>query len=351
MKQVEISTGKSYKVLIGNGILSDSGRLIAEVSHAKTAAIVTDDIVNLLYADTLEASLKSAGFNTVKFVFPNGEGSKNINTYSDMLEFMAENRLTRSDLIVALGGGVTGDMAGFTAATYLRGIDFVQIPTTLLAMVDSSVGGKTAIDLNAGKNLAGAFYQPSLVIADTDTLSSLKPETFADGMAETIKYGVLFDRDFFDFLLNENAKDLLEETVEKCVCFKRDTVNADENDRGIRGLLNLGHTAGHAIEKCSGYSVSHGSAVAIGMVIIARGAYKSGIVKEDITPNIVEILEKYNLPTQTDYTADELFKAAGSDKKCDGGKITLIIPETVGKCRLYKTEFNEFYDILKKGLK
>ncbi len=351
MKQVEISTGKSYKVLIDNGILSDSGRLIAEVSHAKTAAIVTDDIVNLLYADTLEASLKSAGFNTVKFVFPNGEGSKNINTYSDMLEFMAENRLTRSDLIVTLGGGVAGDMAGFAAATYLRGIDFVQIPTTLLAMVDSSVGGKTAIDLKAGKNLAGAFYQPSLVIADTDTLSTLTPEIFSDGMAETVKYGVLFDREFFDFLMKNEAKDRLDYIVEKCVKFKRDTVNADENDRGIRGLLNLGHTAGHAIEKCSGYSVSHGSAVAIGMVIIARGAYKSGLVKEDISPRIIDILKKYNLPTETDFTAEELFAAAEIDKKCDGDSITLVIPETVGKCKLYKTEFQDFYDILEKGLK
>ena len=351
MKQVEISTGKSYKVLIGNGILSDSGRLIAEVSHAKIAAIVTDDIVNSLYADTLETSLKAAGFDTVKFVFPNGESSKNINTYSEMLEFMAENHLTRSDLIVALGGGVTGDMAGLTAATYLRGIDFVQIPTTLLAMVDSSVGGKTAIDLNAGKNLAGAFYQPSLVIADIDTLSTLTPEIFSDGMAETVKYGVLFDREFFDYLMKNEAKDRLDYIVEKCVKFKRDTVNADEKDRGVRALLNLGHTVGHAIEKCSDYNISHGSAVAIGMVIIARGAYKSGLVKEDISPKIIDILKKYNLPTETDYSADELFSAASSDKKCDGDSIALVIPETVGKCKLYKTEFQDFYDILKKGLK
>ncbi len=351
MKQVEISTGKSYKVLIGNGILSDSGRLIAEVSHAKIAAIVTDDMVNSLYADSLETSLKAAGFDTVKFVFPNGESSKNINTYSEMLEFMAENHLTRSDLIVALGGGVVGDMAGFAAATYLRGIDFVQIPTTLLAMVDSSVGGKTAIDLNAGKNLAGAFYQPSLVIADIDTLSTLTPEIFSDGMAETVKYGVLFDREFFDFLMKNEAKDRLDYIVEKCVKFKRDTVNADENDRGIRGLLNLGHTAGHAIEKCSGYRISHGSAVAIGMVIIARGVYKSGLVKEDISPRIIDILKKYNLPTETDFTAQELFNTAEIDKKCDCDSITLVIPETVGKCKLYKTEFKNFYDILEKGLK
>ena len=351
MKTVRISTSKSYDVLIGRGILQDSGSLIRNISKAKTAAIITDDIVNSLYADTLEASLQAAGFETVKFVFLNGEKSKNIETYSQILEFLAENRLTRSDLIVALSGGVAGDMAGFAAATYLRGIDFVQIPTTLLAMVDSSVGGKTAIDLKAGKNLAGAFYQPSLVIADTDTLSTLKPETFSDGMAETIKYGVLFDGAFFDFLLENEARENLEYIVEKCVCFKRDTVNADENDRGVRALLNLGHTAGHAIEKCSDYTVSHGSAVAIGTVIISKGAYKAGLCNEDISPRLAEIFNKYSLPTATEYSAEELFKAAGSDKKCDGDSITLVIPETVGKCRLYKTEFKEFYDILEKGLK
>lgn len=350
MKTVEVSTGSKYNIVIGDGLLKDSGRMIREVTSAKTAAIVTDSVVDGLYSDTVRKSLEANGFETVKFVFPNGEKSKNINTYSDMLEFMAENRLTRSDCIVALGGGVVGDMAGFCAATYLRGISFVQIPTTLLACVDSSVGGKTAIDLKAGKNLAGAFYQPKLVICDYSTLSTLTDEIFADGMAETIKYGALFDGDFLNFLNENNARDNLEYIIEKCVTFKRDIVNVDETDRGVRGLLNFGHTIGHSIEKCSNFAVSHGSAVAIGMVLMSRGAYKSGITKADITEFLVSLLKKYNLPVSTDFSADELFDVTLSDKKRSGDDITLVIPSEFGKCELYKTQINSLKDIIEKGL-
>ncbi len=350
MKTVEVSTGSKYNIVIGDGLLKDSGRMIREVTSAKTAAIVTDSVVDGLYSDTVRKSLEANGFETVKFVFPNGEKSKNISTYSDMLEFMAENRLTRSDCIVALGGGVVGDMAGFCAATYLRGISFVQIPTTLLACVDSSVGGKTAIDLKAGKNLAGAFYQPKLVICDYSTLSTLTDEIFADGMAETIKYGALFDGDFLNFLNESNARENLEYIIEKCVTFKRDIVNVDETDRGVRGLLNFGHTIGHSIEKCSNFAVSHGSAVAIGMVLMSRGAYKSGITKADITEFLVSLLKKYNLPVSTDFSAEELFDVTLSDKKRSGDDITLVIPSEFGKCELYKTQINSLKDIIEKGL-
>lgn len=350
MKTVEVSTGSKYNIVIGDGLLKDSGRMIREVTSAKTAAIVTDSVVDGLYSDTVRKSLEANGFETVKFVFPNGEKSKNINTYSDMLEFMAENRLTRSDCIVALGGGVVGDMAGFCAATYLRGISFVQIPTTLLACVDSSVGGKTAIDLKAGKNLAGAFYQPKLVICDYSTLSTLSDEIFSDGMAETIKYGALFDGDFLNFLNEKNARDNLEYIIEKCVTFKRDIVNVDETDRGVRGLLNFGHTIGHSIEKCSNFAVSHGSAVAIGMVLMSRGAYKSGITKADITDFLVSLLKKYNLPVSTDFSSEELFDVTLSDKKRSGDDITLVVPSEFGKCELYKTQINSLKDIIEKGL-
>jgi 3-dehydroquinate synthase len=350
MKTVEVSTGNKYNIVIGDGLLKDSGRMIREVTSAKTAAIVTDSVVDPLYSDTVRNSLEANGFETVKLVFPNGEKSKNINTYSDMLEFMAENRLTRSDCIVALGGGVVGDIAGFCAATYLRGISFVQIPTTLLACVDSSVGGKTAIDLKAGKNLAGAFYQPKLVICDYSTLSTLSDEIFADGMAETIKYGALFDGDFLNFLNENNARDNLEYIIEKCVTFKRDVVNVDETDRGVRGLLNFGHTIGHAIEKCSDFAVPHGSAVAIGMVLMSRGAYKSGITKADITEFLVSLLKKYKLPVSTDFSADELFCITLSDKKRSGDDITLVIPSEFGKCEFYKTQINSLKDIIEKGL-
>lgn len=350
MEKIFIGTGKSYECLVGSGLLKQSGEYIKNVTDAKTIAVVTDSTVNELYADTLETSLKSEGFKTVKFVFKSGEESKNIATYSEMLEFMAESRLTRGDCIVALGGGVTGDMAGFCAATFLRGIDYIQIPTTLLAMVDSSVGGKTAIDLKAGKNLAGAFYQPRLVLADTDTLSTLKEETFSDGMAETVKYGILFDRGFFDFLLKNDAKAHLEYIVKKCIEFKRDTVVKDETDKGLRALLNLGHTVGHSVEKCSDYKITHGSAVAIGTVVISEGAYRLGLCKENITEELITIYKKYGLPVSTDFSAEELFSAASADKKFDRGMITLVIPETVGNCRLLKTEPSVLKDIIEKGI-
>lgn len=350
MKRVKVATDKSYEVVIGTGILNKSGELVREVCSSKKIAVVTDDIVNELYADTLISSLEKENYEVVKFVFPNGEESKNIITYSNMLEFMAENKLTRSDCIVALGGGVVGDMAGFCAATYLRGIDFIQIPTTLLALVDSSVGGKTAIDLKAGKNLAGAFYQPSLVIADCETLSTLKESTFSDGMAEVIKYGILFDGEFFDFLNENEAKDNLEYIVEKCVCFKRDIVSVDEKEKGSRALLNLGHTLAHAIEKCSDYKTEHGKAVAVGTVIISLGAYKLGLTQNDITDRVININKKYNLPVSTEYSASELLEVTKQDKKCDADKITLVIPEKIGKCKLYKTDFNTLKSVIEKGL-
>ncbi|MBQ5995338.1 MAG: 3-dehydroquinate synthase [Clostridia bacterium] len=349
MEKVLVKTEKSYECLIGRGLLKKCGSLIKETVSAKTIAIVTDDLVDRLYSQTVEVSLKQQGFETVKYVFKNGEASKNISVFSEMLEFMAQSRLTRGDCILALGGGVVGDMAGFCAATYLRGVPYIQLPTTLLAMVDSSVGGKTAIDLRAGKNLAGAFYQPELVIADVDTLATLKAETFADGMAETIKYGVLFDREFFDFLKENDASGELEKIVKRCIEFKRDTVERDETEKGERALLNLGHTIGHAIEKCSSYTVTHGSAVAAGMCIIAKGAYRCGLCEENIYDELVSILKKYGLPTESTFTSEQLFDMALSDKKMKSDGITLVIPEKIGRCRLLKAELSLLKDIIEKG--
>lgn len=351
MKTVEVNTGNPYNIYIGNGLLKQSGEMIREVTPAELVAIVTDDTVDALYADSLESSLIANGFSVVKFVFAHGEESKNIGVYSDMLEFMAEHHLTRSDCIIALGGGVTGDMAGFCAATYLRGIDYIQIPTTLLACVDSSVGGKTAIDLKAGKNLAGAFYQPRLVICDYETLDMLDDEIFADGMAEVIKYGAVFDSDFLGFLEQNDAKENIEYIIEKCVCFKRDIVNVDETDKGLRGLLNFGHTVGHAIEKCSHFEISHGSAVAIGMVIAARGAYKTGISKSDISNRLSELLQKHKLPVSTKFSIDELYEVTLSDKKRSGGCISLVVPTEWGKCILYKADMDFLREFIEKGLR
>lgn len=350
MQTVKVQASTNYTIYIESGLLKQAGKYLHAVSKAKTAVIVTDDVVNGLYADTVETSLKQAGFETLRFVFPNGEASKNITVFGELLEFLAANHVTRSDCVVALGGGVVGDLAGFAAATYQRGIDYVQIPTTLLSCVDSSVGGKTAIDLKGGKNLAGAFYQPKLVLCDYSTLSTLSDAQFADGMAEVIKYGMIFDRAFLDFLLENEAKDNLETVITRCVTLKRDVVEQDEQDHGKRGLLNFGHTLGHAIEGCSDFGITHGSAVAVGMVLASRAAYKLKVSKTDANELLCPLLQKYHLPLQTEYSAEELAARALSDKKRAGDRITLILPEEAGKCVLYPIPTDRLLEFTKQGL-
>ena len=335
MTVIPVSLDKGYQVHIGRGLLTRAGALIRSVSAARTVALISDDRVYPLYGTALADSLAAAGFAVVSFTFPNGERSKNLRTYCDILDFLAQNRLSRTDLVVALGGGVVGDLAGFAAATYLRGIGCVQIPTTLLAAVDSSVGGKTGVDLPAGKNLAGAFAQPRLVLCDPDTFETLEPAVFRDGCAEVIKYGLLGDRDFFDSLLRTPAAQQIETVVASCVRMKRDLVQRDPFDTGDRRLLNLGHTVGHAVETCSDYTVSHGAAVAMGMAAITRAAVKQNICTEDTLTAVLDILNRYDLPTELPYTAARLAEAAASDKKIAGGAVHLILPETVGRCRIH----------------
>ena len=280
----------------------------------------------------------------VSYVFPAGEESKNGQIFLDLLNFLAENQLTRSDMIVALGGGVVGDLAGFAAASYLRGIRFIQVPTTLLAAVDSSVGGKTAIDLPAGKNLAGAFCQPSLVLCDTDTLNSLPTDIFRDGCAEVIKYGVLYDPKLFAHLEEKGLSFDREAVITRCVELKRDVVMEDEFDTGARMKLNLGHTVGHGVEAKSHFAISHGKAVAIGMAIVSRASACAD------TPRIVALLEKFGLPTRTDYSADDLFTYTLSDKKRSGGTVNLIIPRAIGDCAITPTKVESLKSFIQAGL-
>ena len=350
MKIVEVNTKSPYRVLIGTGLLRQTGAYAAEVVKPCRAALVTDDIVNGYYADTVEASLSEAGFSVCKFVFPNGEESKNAQTYLRLLEFLASQKLTRSDLVVALGGGVTGDLAGFAAATYLRGIRFIQIPTTLLAAVDSSVGGKTGIDLAAGKNLAGAFWQPSLVLCDYGTLATLPLKTFADGVAESVKYGILTSPELFACFEAGDVQGELEEIIWECISIKRDVVMEDEFDNGKRQLLNLGHTFGHAVEKRSGFALTHGHAVAIGTVIAAELAVDLGLLEEAEAERIRKTLIRQGLPVSTEYTAEELLPLVLSDKKRRGNEITLILPERIGSCKLWPVNISELPKLLSAGL-
>lgn len=348
MKTIPVSASKTYDVRIGAGLLGCCGEELRAVSAAKTTAIVSDDTVWSLYGAVVEASLRGAGFRVVHTTFPAGEAHKTLETWGGLLRFFAESRLTRSDLVVALGGGVTGDMAGFAAAAYLRGVDYAQLPTTLLAAVDSSVGGKTGVDLPEGKNLAGCFYQPVAVLCDTDALSTLPAAQYRAGMAEVIKYGLLGDEAFFNALSQPEAFSQ-EALIARCVAMKRDIVERDEREGGLRRLLNLGHTVGHAVEQCSCFSVSHGEAVAMGMAAVTRAAVKRGLCAAETLPRLLALLERHGLPTELNYRAEALAAAARSDKKMSGGTLHLIVPERVGRCRVLPVTAEELTDWLKDG--
>ena len=349
MKTVHIDASRSYDVRIGRGLLDDCGRQIAERVRCASAAVVADDTVYALYGERVCASLEAAGVRTVCYVFPHGEKSKNLLEYAKILNFLAENRVTRADALIALGGGVTGDLGGFAAATYLRGIPFVQLPTTLLAAVDSSVGGKTAVDLPAGKNLAGAFYQPELVLCDLDTLDSLPREIFLDGCAEVIKYAVLGSRELFALLADIPSGKGLEEVTARCVEMKRDFVQSDELDRGARQMLNLGHTFGHAVEASSRFTLSHGKSVAIGMAMILRAACSRGLCSAETRDAVIALLQRYGLPTECPYPADMLLGALSADKKIFGTRLNLVVPTDIGACRLLPVGVDELSGWLRGG--
>ena len=350
MEIVKVTASKEYNVHIGSGFLDNVGEMLTKIKKPCRAVIVSDDTVFSIYGERVKKSLADNGYSVCEFVFPHGEESKSLENFGKIQEFCAENSITRTDLFVALGGGVTGDLTGFAASAYLRGVDFVQIPTTVLSMVDSSVGGKTAVNLKAGKNLCGAFYQPIAVYADCETLSTLPPETFNEGCAEIIKYGMILDGEFLTFLKNNSIRENIEYVIKRCVEIKRDVVYRDEFENGERKLLNFGHTIGHAIEKCSHLSISHGNAVAIGMVIATRGAYKMGITPENFTEMLIEILKANGLPTACEFTAEELYKISLSDKKRSLDTISLIIPEKYGLCKIEKISVDNLKEFIEAGL-
>lgn len=350
MQEVTVHASRDYRILIGIGLLPRLGQEAARCVKGRKVCIVSETNVYPHHGAAAEESLKSAGFTVVSYVFSAGESSKNGQNYLTLLNFLAENQLTRADLLIALGGGVVGDLCGFAAATYLRGVAFIQVPTTLLAAVDSSVGGKTAIDLPAGKNLAGAFYQPSLVLCDTNTLSTLPDEIFRDGCAEVIKYGILYDRNFFDYLRSTGVSFDREKVIRRCVELKRDVVAEDEFDTGARMKLNLGHTVGHGVEAMSRFAISHGKAVAIGTAIVSRAAAKCGMLSQADANAIVDILNAYGLPTTTEYSAEELAHFMLSDKKRSGGTVNLIIPREIGRCEIIPTPVEKLVAFVEAGL-
>ncbi|MCL2843340.1 MAG: 3-dehydroquinate synthase [Oscillospiraceae bacterium] len=351
MNTVTVTASGTYDVLIGHGILPElGGHIKTLLPPTQKIAVVTDETVAALYAKPVLATLTNAGLTPHIYTLTPGETSKNSTVYLSLLNRLAEDGFTRADCIVALGGGVVGDLAGFTAATFLRGIPYIQVPTTLLAMVDSSVGGKTAIDLPHGKNLAGAFYQPTLVLIDTDTLDTLPQEIFQDGMAEVIKYGMLNSPRLLDQLLNDNITQELPTIITTCVSIKRDVVEQDEFDTGRRMLLNLGHTVGHAIEKLSNYTIPHGQAVAIGMTIDTRAAVAKHLCPPDCLHMLDNLLDRYSLPNRTDYSAEAIFQAAQGDKKRRGGDISIVTPRSLGHSELMQIPVEDLLHWIKLGV-
>ena len=350
MKTVKVCTSTEYFIKIGSKLLPSVGSEIASVIQGRNATIVSDNNVWPLYGKAVENSLLDAGFSVRHFIIPAGEASKNANNYLQLLEHLAQFGMDRNDCIIALGGGVVGDLAGFAAATYMRGIGYVQIPTSLLAMVDSSVGGKTGIDLPSCKNMVGAFYQPKLVICDIDLLKSLPERVFIDGCAEVIKYGVLFDPELFESLEQTGLGFHLESIVSKCIQWKATVVEKDEFDTGMRQMLNLGHTIGHAIEVESNYKISHGYAVAAGISIMSRAAVKLGLCKEADCQRIVNLLQRFHLPVNAEFSSDSLANNALSDKKRCSDTISLTLPATIGCCKQLSYPICDLEALIKAGM-
>lgn len=349
MQRITITASSPYEVLVGSGLLSQAGTEIRRISHAIRVMMVTDDQVGLLYGQQVRKSLEQAGFLVSCFVFPHGEASKNLETTAQLYEAMVRHHLTRSDLVVALGGGVVGDLAGFAAATFLRGIDLVQLPTTLLAQIDSSVGGKTAVDLPSGKNLVGAFWQPKLVLCDILALSTLPEKTLYDGMAEAIKYAMIGCPKLIPLLKESQGR--MEEIVAQCIKEKQRLVEEDERDTGARLLLNFGHTIGHAIEQHYHYQkYTHGQAVAIGMVMMTSLASRFSPPDEQVMPTLLELLNRYSLPTWDEANPQQLAKVALGDKKRQLDTIRLVVVPKVGESNIIPMPVSRFMELMSEGL-
>ena len=346
MKRFAVTTNRPYEILIGQGLIDKVGSFVRECIEPCKACVVTDSRVNQLYAKTVIDSLSENGFLVSKVVFPEGEHSKTSITYTNILESLAEEGLSRSDVIIALGGGVVGDIAGFAAATYLRGVRYVQVPTTYLAAVDSSVGGKTGINLLYGKNLAGAFWQPSLVLCDYGTFETLSDKELLNGIAESVKASMIMDSSLIPKILNHDY----ETVIERCVSIKKSVVEADERDTGMRQLLNFGHTIGHSLEKLSSFHLPHGHAVAKGMVAEARGAFRMGLTSYDASGDLTEILTSCGFDLSIRSSADEIYQYALNDKKIKGSTIAMVVPERQGRCVLHKISLEELQEFIRLSL-
>ena len=335
--KLEVQTARPYSVIIENGLLDRVGEAVkATRKPGSKAMLISDSNVFPLYGARVKASLEQAGFPVSTYVFPAGEASKQLSTVCEMYRILGEQDFTRTDFIVTLGGGVTGDMGGFAAATYLRGIAFFQVPTTLLSQVDASVGGKTGVDLPFGKNLVGAFHQPEGVFTDPATLETLPDHFFRDGMGEVIKYGCIADEPLFEALEKGEALKDLENLLARCVQSKIHFVEEDTRDTGRRMILNFGHTFGHALEKLHNFQeLSHGEAVGIGMVLACQVGERLGVTPAGTGERVRQVLKQYGLPTEDRFTWEEIVDATALDKKSDGATLRMILLSQIGESVIY----------------
>ena len=329
---------RSYPIKIEQGVLDKVGEVLAETKHGNRYAIISDETVFSLYGERLTDSLNKENLDYEIFTFPAGEENKNLQTFAMLLSQLASAKLDRKDCVIAIGGGVTGDLAGFVAASYMRGINFVQIPTTLLSQVDSSVGGKTGVDLPEGKNLAGAFYQPKAVFIDPDVLATLPEDEILGGLAEVIKYGVIWDENFFHFLEKNYSKILaldpeyIKEIIYTSCKIKAEVVARDEREGGLRRILNFGHTIGHAVEAESQFSLIHGLAVSIGMAAAARLSKIKGLIEQSEVDRITDLLVACKMPIEVpaEYSRERIVDYLLVDKKVAAGKVVFVLCDTIG---------------------
>jgi len=352
MITVNVHASREYDVEIGDGIVSRLGGLTRDLCpNATKALVVSETTVAVLYLDVVKEQLENAGFRVSTYVFEAGEKSKNIKEIAGMWNAMAEAGFTRTDVVVGLGGGVTTDMAGFAASAFLRGIDVIQVPTSLLAMVDAAVGGKTGIDIPKGKNQVGAFWQPKLVLEDISFLKTLPDDVFTEGMGEVTKYAFIMDKELFDLLVKQNGNirddaSVLENVIGRCVADKAEVIKADENDNGRRQILNFGHTAGHVIERDSGFTKPHGICVAKGMGIIIDASVRSGDLDPDEAEKMKDLLKLCSLPVSDEITPEQIVEGAMNDKKKRGDTLSVILVDKIGEAVIRKMTAEEFLKFL-----
>lgn len=347
MKKITIQTKHPCDVIIESGGLEKLGRHVnTKFISPRKVCVITDSNVGPLYGDVVLESLEKQGFDAFKIMFPAGEHSKNLTTYANILESLAESEITRSDVILGLGGGVVGDLTGFIAGTYMRGVEYVHVPTTVLASIDSSIGGKTAVNSLSGKNLVGLIWQPSLVVTDPNTFDTLPERNLRDGLAEALKSAIISDSGLISYIGTDNY----EYVIERCISIKKSLVEVDEMDTGLRQILNYGHTIGHGIEKITSYNVSHGEAVAKGMIGEARACHRLGYSSTDISGELSRILEGLGFDTSLDYDPQVLYEHALKDKKIRDGQINIIVPEVIGKCSLKKLPLEELKEFMEAAV-